>query len=111
MFIPSTTRETATMNQFIERISVLEGERAMLLRALKALTNWARENTSPNDTNSPHTLLIDACAAIAKAEGVTVSPDPDQPGLWLWRDAAGNGSDTSFATKDEAQVNALLARQ
>lgn len=40
-----------------------------LLAALKALTEWGREHTSPRDENSPHSLLIAAVAAIAKAEG------------------------------------------
>ena len=38
-----------------------------LLAALCALTNWAREHTSPQDSNSPHELLIAAQAAIEKA--------------------------------------------
>jgi hypothetical protein len=40
-----------------------------LLSALKALTDWGREHTSPLDRDSPHALLITARAAIAKAEG------------------------------------------
>lgn len=42
-----------------------------LLEALKALTEWGRTHTSPRDQNSPHNLLIAACAAITKAEGRT----------------------------------------
>lgn len=40
-----------------------------LLKALEDLTNWGRDNTSPLDTNSPHTLLIAAVDAIMKAKG------------------------------------------
>jgi len=40
-----------------------------LLDALKALTEWGCTHTSPRDANSPHALLIDARAAIARAEG------------------------------------------
>lgn len=40
-----------------------------LLEALRHLTEWGRENTSPRDPNSPHELLIVAVAAIDKAEG------------------------------------------
>jgi hypothetical protein len=40
-----------------------------LLAALKALTDWGREHTSPLDQNSPHALLISACRAIERAEG------------------------------------------
>jgi hypothetical protein len=39
-----------------------------LLSALKALTEWGRDNTSPLDANSPHNLLIAAVDSIAKAE-------------------------------------------
>ena len=42
-----------------------------LLAALRALTDWGREFTSPTDANSPHALLVAACAAIARAEGIT----------------------------------------
>jgi hypothetical protein len=47
----------------------LQSTQAELLSALKALTDWGREHTSPLDHNSPHALLVNACAAIAKAEG------------------------------------------
>lgn len=40
-----------------------------MLAVLKALSEWAREHTSPRDANSPHDLLVTAEAAIAKAEG------------------------------------------
>jgi hypothetical protein len=40
-----------------------------LLAALEALTEWAREHTSPRDENSPHALLIEAVAAISQARG------------------------------------------
>jgi hypothetical protein len=40
-----------------------------ILSALEALTDWGCTYTSPNDPNSPHTLLIAARAAIAKARG------------------------------------------
>lgn len=62
--------------------SYREGERRMmatydamranhdkLLEALEALTEWARDNTSPADPNSPHALLIAAQEAIAQARG------------------------------------------
>jgi hypothetical protein len=38
--------------------------------ALRALLDWARENTSPTDANSPHELLIAAAAALVKADGL-----------------------------------------
>jgi hypothetical protein len=41
---------------------------AELLAALRALTDWGREHTSPRDANSPHDLLIRAVAAIDKAD-------------------------------------------
>ena len=40
-----------------------------LLAALEALLDWGREHTSPTQPNSPHNLLVAACAAIAKAKG------------------------------------------
>lgn len=40
---------------------------ADLLAALTNLLDWAREHTSPIEPNSPHTLLVAAHAAIAKA--------------------------------------------
>ena len=40
-----------------------------LLTALEALTDWGREHTSPLQPNSPHELLVQATAAIAKAKG------------------------------------------
>lgn len=42
-----------------------------LLAALSDLLDWGRENTSPRDENSPHTLLVAALSAIAKAKGET----------------------------------------
>jgi hypothetical protein len=45
----------------------LQSTQAELLSALKALTDWGRGHTSPLDENSPHTLLVDACTAIDKA--------------------------------------------
>jgi hypothetical protein len=42
-----------------------------LLRTLRALTDWAREHTSPRDANSPHQLIIDAMEAIDR-----VNPEP-----------------------------------
>jgi hypothetical protein len=38
-----------------------------LLASLTALTDWAREHTSPTDANSPHALLVAGVAAIALA--------------------------------------------
>ncbi len=40
-----------------------------LLTALEALTDWGREHTSPLQPNSPHELLVQAAAAVAKAKG------------------------------------------
>lgn len=40
-----------------------------LLAALGGLLDWARENTSPRDANSPHALLVQAAEAIAAARG------------------------------------------
>lgn len=40
-----------------------------LLADLKALVDWAREHTSPRDSNSPHALLVAAATTIAKATG------------------------------------------
>jgi hypothetical protein len=45
----------------------LQSTQAELLSALKALTDWGREHTSPTDHNSPHSLLVNACRAIDKA--------------------------------------------
>lgn len=42
---------------------------AELLAALESLTDWGREHTSPLQPNSPHDLLVQATAAIAKAKG------------------------------------------
>lgn len=39
-----------------------------LLEALRALTDWGRDNTSPRDANSPHNLLIRAVEVIAEAD-------------------------------------------
>lgn len=39
-----------------------------LLEALRALTDWGREHTSPRDPNSPHDLLIRAVEVIAEAD-------------------------------------------
>lgn len=39
-----------------------------LAKALRALTDWAREHTGPRDANSPHELLVNAVAALAKME-------------------------------------------
>jgi len=43
-------------------------------------------------------LFLDAC-------GVVVTPDPDQPGMFLWRRGA-EGSDVSFPTERDAAVDA-----
>jgi hypothetical protein len=48
----------------------VESVNTELLEALKALTHWGREHTSPRDANSPHDLLIRAVAAIDKADAV-----------------------------------------
>jgi hypothetical protein len=40
-----------------------------LLEALRELLDWGRDHTSPRDENSPHELLVNAHAAIRKAEG------------------------------------------
>lgn len=40
-----------------------------LLSTLQALTDWAREHTSPRQSNTPHEILIEAMAVIAKATG------------------------------------------
>lgn len=42
-----------------------------LAHTLRALLDWAREHTSPRDDNSPHLLLIDAAAVLAKVDGAT----------------------------------------
>jgi hypothetical protein len=44
-----------------------QSSQSELLAALKALTDWGREHTSPTDHNSPHALLVNACRAIDKA--------------------------------------------
>jgi hypothetical protein len=36
--------------------------------AARDLLDWARENTSPRDPNSPHEILVRLAAALAKAE-------------------------------------------
>jgi hypothetical protein len=38
-----------------------------LAQALKALTKWGRDTTSPRDPNSPHALLVAAVDALQKA--------------------------------------------
>ena len=40
-----------------------------LLDALRGLTDWCREHTSPVQENTPHDLIVAAMRAIAKAEG------------------------------------------
>ena len=45
-----------------------------LLAALVGLLDWGCEHTSPRDTNSPHALLVDAAAAVAKARGEPCPP-------------------------------------
>jgi len=37
--------------------------------ALRALVDWGRQHTSPIDENSPHDLLVNACAIIEKVLG------------------------------------------
>lgn len=39
-----------------------------LLEALRALTDWGRDNTSPRDPNNPHSLLVRAAGVIAEAD-------------------------------------------
>jgi hypothetical protein len=76
---------------------VVEGEfptpspvNAELLEALRALTDWAREHTSPRDANSPHDLLVRAIAVIDEAEAkpkpdlATLINDPLKP-TWTFR--------------------------
>jgi hypothetical protein len=46
----------------------LEAERGELVAALAALCDWAREHTSPRDANSPHQLLVEARAVLAKVQ-------------------------------------------
>jgi hypothetical protein len=41
---------------------------AEVLETLRALTDWARENTSPRDANSPHDILIRTAAVIDEAD-------------------------------------------
>lgn len=38
--------------------------------------------------------------------GYTVAPDPDSEGLYLWRGPGREGSDTSFASREEAWADA-----
>jgi hypothetical protein len=40
-----------------------------LYAALEELTEWGRTFTSPQDKNSPHSILIRAVAALTKARG------------------------------------------
>jgi hypothetical protein len=51
-----------------ENTSTGEPVNTRLLEALRALTDWAREHTSPRDANSPHDLLIQAVAVIEEAD-------------------------------------------
>ncbi len=58
-------------------LAELRAERHRLWEALDDLTVWARTYTSPHDRNSPHKLLVAACAAL----GETIA-DP-QPAVAL----------------------------
>jgi hypothetical protein len=55
-----------------------------LLSALRALTDWGREHTSPRDPNTPHDLLVRAVAVIDEADKAIQQPAPQRP-------AAGHG--------------------
>lgn len=41
--------------------------------------------------------------------GYSVAPDPDSEGLYLWRGPGGEGSDTSFPSRDDAWKDAARA--
>ena len=49
-----------------------------LLETLRALTDWAREHTSPLDADSPHELLIRAVAVIDEADKRRGEAKPDE---------------------------------
>ncbi len=46
----------------------LQQDRDDLLKVLKKIVDWGRENTSPLDANSPHTLLVEASNLIIHVE-------------------------------------------
>jgi hypothetical protein len=52
-----------------EAATVVEGFAPDVVRALRDLTEWGCENTSPRDTNSPHALLVAAHAALGRLDG------------------------------------------
>jgi hypothetical protein len=58
-----------------------------LLTALRAVTDWMREHTSPRDVHSPHALMIDAMLAIGEAEKLGVVM-PDAPAATSEADAS-----------------------
>lgn len=71
-----------------------------LLAALRALTDWAREHTSPQDANSPHGFLVAAVSAIQKAEGEPYGTPDLRPTLRVER-LDGSG----FWTEDYATTS------
>lgn len=42
-----------------------------MLAAMHQITGWMRDHTSPRDANTPHAMLVDACAIIAKIDGAS----------------------------------------
>ena len=47
----------------------LQADKAELVAVLEKLSDWGREHTSPHHENSPHQILIEARAVLAKAKG------------------------------------------
>ncbi|MCW2275115.1 hypothetical protein GJ654_10300 [Rhodoblastus acidophilus] len=52
----------------LRRLSAKQKAGPALYDALKKLTDWARDFTSPRDPNSPHEILIEATAALEQAK-------------------------------------------
>jgi len=55
----------------------------------------------PDSYNTDEDFREELKKAVIKDKGYRVSPDPDQPNLWLWRNGS-SGSDVSFNSEQEA---------
>ena len=78
-----------------------------LLEALRALTDWGREFTSPRDANNPMDLLIRAMAVIEKADALKMTKRIDSPLQdWIVEAIA-----THYETTPEAVANDIANTQ